>query len=96
MRTVGCCSHIACIIYYFAHGQSLNKIPQLGSKLVSIFSVSEIKIDSDSDCYSGERLIKTNNKNKLACNKNKKNQKGKKKAKNESESEGGLKFRVSC
>ena len=77
MRTVACCSHIACIIYYFSHGQSLNKIPQLGSKLVSIFLVSEIKIDSDSECDSGERLIKTNDKNKLAGNNNKKNQKGK-------------------
>ena len=50
MRTVGCCSHIASIIYYFAHGIYLNSIPNPGEHLLTIFPVPELYCeDEDTD-----------------------------------------------
>ena len=41
MRTVGCCSHIASIIYYFAHGKYLEFIPNPAADLFSLFPYRE-------------------------------------------------------
>ena len=38
MRTVGCCSHVAAIIYYFAYG----KIPNPSEDLPSIFKLGDL------------------------------------------------------
>ena len=45
LRTVGCCSHVASIIYYIAHGMSL---PKSGGDLESIFPAC-IKTNEESD-----------------------------------------------
>jgi hypothetical protein len=44
MRTVGCCSHVASIIYFLSHGKYLEHIPNPNSKLTSIFPASNYKI----------------------------------------------------
>jgi hypothetical protein len=43
MRTVGCCSHVASIIYFLSHGKYLEHIPNRNSKLTSIFLLAIIK-----------------------------------------------------
>ena len=44
MRTVGCCSHVASIIYFLSHGKYLKNIPNPSSKLSSIFPLSNYRI----------------------------------------------------
>ena len=44
MRTFGCCSHVASIIYFLSHGQYLKNIPNPSSKLTSIFPLSNYRI----------------------------------------------------
>jgi hypothetical protein len=44
MRTVGCCSHVASIIYFLSYGKYLDHIPNPSSKLTSIFPISNYKI----------------------------------------------------
>ena len=44
MRTVGCCSHVASIIYFLSHGKYLINIPNPSSKLSSIFPLSNYRI----------------------------------------------------
>jgi hypothetical protein len=44
MRTVGCCSHVASIVYFLSHGKYLENIPNPGSRLSSIFPVSNYRI----------------------------------------------------
>ncbi len=46
MRTVGCCSHVASIIYFLSYGKYLDHIPNPSSKLTSIFPISNHKICS--------------------------------------------------
>jgi hypothetical protein len=41
MRTVGCCSHTAAIIYYFSHGKYLDSIPNPSSRLTTIFPIND-------------------------------------------------------
>jgi hypothetical protein len=41
MRTVGCCSHNAAIIYYFSHGKYLDSIPNPSSRLTTIFPIND-------------------------------------------------------
>lgn len=51
LRTVGCCSHIAAIIYYLSYGRYLSRIPRPNLKLSSLFKNESlnIAIESDSD-----------------------------------------------
>ena len=49
MRTVGCLSHVAAIIYFFAYGKYLDKIPNPSEDLSSIFKLGDF-----------EKLIKVN------------------------------------
>jgi hypothetical protein len=56
MRTVGCCSHIATIIYYLSYGKYLDHIPNPSSRLTSIFPLS--------DYNSSNKNKKTNEANK--------------------------------
>jgi hypothetical protein len=44
MRTVGCCSHVASIVYFLSHGKYLENIPNPGSRFSSIFPVSNYRI----------------------------------------------------
>ncbi len=44
MRTVGCCSHVASIIFFLSYGKYLDHIPSPSSKLKSIFPISDKKI----------------------------------------------------
>lgn len=37
LRTVGCCSHVAAVIYYLSHGRYLSKIPRPNERLSSLF-----------------------------------------------------------
>ncbi len=46
MRTVGCCSHVASIIYFLSFGKYLDHIPNPSSELTSIFPISNFKIRS--------------------------------------------------
>lgn len=52
-RTIGCCSHIAAIIYYLAYGRYLSKIIRPAEILSSLFTktkcVTVINEDSDED-----------------------------------------------
>ncbi|KMQ85970.1 hypothetical protein RF55_11319 [Lasius niger] len=50
-RTVGCCSHIAAIIYYLSYGRYLSKIPRPAQHLCALFKTDGITpiINEDSD-----------------------------------------------
>lgn len=50
-RTVGCCSHVAAIIFYLAHGRYLSRIPRPAAILNRLFNIDNITvvIDEDSD-----------------------------------------------
>lgn len=50
-RTVGCCSHIAAIIYYLSNARYLSKIIRPAEILTGLFDVEEVNavINSDSD-----------------------------------------------
>lgn len=52
-RTVGCCSHVAAIIYYLAHARYLSKIYKPAEILSEMFQqnniISVIEDDSDED-----------------------------------------------
>ncbi|XP_058806333.1 uncharacterized protein LOC131672854 [Phymastichus coffea] len=50
-RTVGCCSHVASIIYYLAHARYLSRIPKPAEQLTKLFDVNSTVpvIDEDSD-----------------------------------------------
>jgi len=52
-RTVGCCSHVAAIIYYLSYGRYLSKIPKPAQILSELFKKDNINIvienDSDQD-----------------------------------------------
>lgn len=54
MRTVGCCSHLAAIIYYLGHARFLSKIVRPAEILTKLFKNKDIPItiedDSDNDC----------------------------------------------
>lgn len=52
LRTVGCCSHVAAVIYYLSYGRYLSKIPRPNEKLSSLFQNDTnvtINVDSDED-----------------------------------------------
>lgn len=51
LRTIGCCSHVAAIIFYLAHARNLAKIPRLAEILDSLFNKDNITmvIDEDSE-----------------------------------------------
>ncbi|XP_058802330.1 uncharacterized protein LOC131670620 [Phymastichus coffea] len=51
MRTVGCCSHIASVIYFLSHARYLSKIIRPTEKLTKIYQEKEIVpvINDDSD-----------------------------------------------
>ncbi|XP_066595448.1 uncharacterized protein [Prorops nasuta] len=51
LRTVGCCSHIAAIIYYLAYGRYLSNIPRPAEVLNDLFNKDHVDviIDQDSD-----------------------------------------------
>ncbi|XP_058791020.1 uncharacterized protein LOC131664147 [Phymastichus coffea] len=51
MRTVGCCSHIASVIYFLSHARYLSKIIRPAEKLTKIYQEKEIVpvINDDSD-----------------------------------------------
>ena len=46
-RTVGCCCYVASIIYYFAHGIYLKKLPNPSENLLSIFPVPDSYSEDD-------------------------------------------------
>ena len=50
-RTVGCCSHIAAIIYHLSYGRYLSKIPRPAERLSHLFNTENITsvIHEDSD-----------------------------------------------
>ncbi|XP_015125200.1 uncharacterized protein LOC107046987 [Diachasma alloeum] len=50
-RTIGCCSHIAAVIYYLSHARYLSKIIKPAEILTRLFDVEEVNavINSDSD-----------------------------------------------
>ena len=50
-RTVGCCSHIAAVIYYLSYARFLSLIPKPAEKLLNIFKKRDIQpiIEEDSD-----------------------------------------------
>ncbi|XP_058810518.1 uncharacterized protein LOC131675522 [Phymastichus coffea] len=50
-RTIGCCAHIAAVIYYLSHGRYLSKIVKPAEILSSIFAVEKVSpvINDDSD-----------------------------------------------
>ncbi|XP_043264042.1 uncharacterized protein LOC122404178 [Colletes gigas] len=50
-RTVGCCSHVAALIYYLAHGRYLSKILKPAEILTNLFTKNEIHpiINENSD-----------------------------------------------
>lgn len=51
LRTVGCCSHVAAIIYYLSHARYLSKIIRPAEILTKLFNVEEVHpvINEDSD-----------------------------------------------
>ncbi|CAH2100482.1 unnamed protein product [Euphydryas editha] len=51
LRTIGCCSHVAAIIFYLAHARYLAKIPRPAEILNSLFNKDNITtvIDEDSE-----------------------------------------------
>ena len=51
LRTVGCCSHVAAIIFYLSHGRYLAKIPRPAAILNTLFNKDNVTtvIDEDSD-----------------------------------------------
>ncbi|CAH2104791.1 unnamed protein product [Euphydryas editha] len=52
-RTVGCCSHLAAVIYYLSYGRYLTKIPRPAEQLSQLFKnenmMSVIEEDSDNE-----------------------------------------------
>ncbi|XP_058806441.1 uncharacterized protein LOC131672915 [Phymastichus coffea] len=50
-RTIGCCAHVAAVIYYLSHGRYLAKIIQPAKILSSLFAVQQVPpvINEDSD-----------------------------------------------
>ena len=50
-RTIGCCSHVAAIIYYLSHARYLEKIVRPAKILNGIFSYEDLRpvIEEDSD-----------------------------------------------
>ena len=53
-RTVGCCSHVAAIIYYLSHGRYKSKIVNPSETLTHLFDVTDgttavIEENSDED-----------------------------------------------
>lgn len=53
LRTVGCCSHVAAVIYYLSYGRFLSRIPRPSEKLSMLFKTEGISVvindDSDED-----------------------------------------------
>ncbi|GBP85462.1 hypothetical protein EVAR_64760_1 [Eumeta japonica] len=51
LRTVGCCSHVAAVIYYLSHGRYLSKIQRPNERLSSLFQNEglTVTIETDSD-----------------------------------------------
>lgn len=51
LRTIGCCSHVAAIIYYLSYARYLSKIIRPAEKLTKIYAREEIMpvIEEDSD-----------------------------------------------
>ena len=51
LRTIGCCSHVAAVIYYLSHGRYLSKIIRPAEKLMKIFQETDTvaTINSDSE-----------------------------------------------
>ena len=52
-RTVGCCSHVAAIVYYLAHARYFSKIIKPADNLSELFqqnnNITVIEEDSDED-----------------------------------------------
>lgn len=46
-RTVGCCSHIAVIIYYLSYGQYLSKISRPAQHLSLLFKTDDITLTNE-------------------------------------------------
>jgi len=46
-RVVGCCSHVATIIWYFAHARYLEAIPEPAGYLDNLFNIEEYCDDDD-------------------------------------------------
>lgn len=51
LRTVGCCSHVAAIIYYLSYGRYLSRVIRPAELLANIFEYTSVEsvIDEDSD-----------------------------------------------
>ena len=50
-RTIGCCSHVAAVIYYMSHARYLAKIIRPAESLSTLFQYNEMNpvINNDSD-----------------------------------------------
>ena len=68
MRTVGCCSHVASIIYFLSYGKYLEHIPNPNSKLTSIFPASNYKI-----CLQKKKSVISKEKKSKLLNSNESN-----------------------
>ena len=62
MRTVGVCSHVACIIYFFAHGKYLDYIPSVGGSLLSIFPTNVFQESQTQSIEKIRNQVKQNQK----------------------------------
>lgn len=51
LRTVGCCAHVATIIYFLGHARYLSRIIRPAQILTNLFSVQSVEpvIEEDSD-----------------------------------------------
>jgi hypothetical protein len=72
MRTVGCCSHVASIVYFLSHGKYLENIQNQGSRLSSIFSFSNYRICGNKNKIKREKDQKKVGKVTKDCSKVKK------------------------
>ena len=65
MRTVGVCSHVACIIYFFAHGKYLDYIPSVGGSLLSIFPTNVFQESQTQSIVKNQKSSKTKSKTNI-------------------------------
>ncbi|KAK7871247.1 hypothetical protein R5R35_007536 [Gryllus longicercus] len=51
LRTIGCCSHVAALVYHLSYGRYLSKIIRPSEVLTNVFDINNVcpVIDEDSD-----------------------------------------------
>lgn len=72
-RTIGCCSHIAAVIYYLSYGRYLSKIIRPAEVLTKLFHFEEvqpvIEEDIDEDQFFYNLILVLNIDYFVECNK---------------------------